>query len=44
MAKRSRKKQRIEKLDKRDSKKFFTVVAISTAVLLFLLYFIYQNA
>jgi hypothetical protein len=30
-------------MDKRDNRKFFTVVAVSTLVLLVLLYIIYQN-
>lgn len=44
MARKSRKRQREEQLNKRDRKKFFTVVGISTIVLLILLYIIYQNA
>lgn len=39
----SKKKKRQEALDKRDSRKFFTVLAIAVAVLMLLLYLIFRN-
>jgi hypothetical protein len=38
-----KKKKRQEVLDKRDSRKFFTVVGIAVLVLMLLLYAIYRN-
>ena len=39
----TKKKKRQEKLDERDSKKFFTAVGIAVAILMLLLYLIYNN-
>ena len=38
----SKKQRRLEVKDRRDSKKFFTIVIVATLVLLIFLYLIYQ--
>lgn len=40
----SKKQRRIEAQDRKDARKIFTVIAISTAIFLVLLYFMYSNA
>ena len=44
MAKRSKKKLRQEAKERKDTQKFFTVVGVSTVVLIVLLYIIYQGS
>ena len=38
-----KKKKRNESLDKRDSKKFFTAVAIAVLILMVLMFFMYKS-
>jgi hypothetical protein len=44
MATRSKRKRKAEIRDQKEAKKFVTIVAVSTLLLLILLYFVYQGS